>query len=82
MSEAVDIAKKITHSHDGSYSELLEPQKWDAEGDLLSDVIDLASSVGSALSSMTDEHLVSQAMAPYPQAPYSDLVSITGSSQK
>ncbi|XP_064954112.1 uncharacterized protein LOC135615510 isoform X2 [Musa acuminata AAA Group] len=74
--EAVDIAKKITHSHDGSYSELLEPQKWDAEGDLLSDVIDLASSVGSALSSMTDEHLVSQAMAQYPQAPYSDLVFI------
>ncbi|CAD5180764.1 unnamed protein product [Musa acuminata subsp. malaccensis] len=76
LSEAVDIAKKITHSHDGSYSELLEPQKWDAEGDLLSDVIDLASSVGSALSSMTDEHLVSQAMAQYPQAPYSDLVFI------
>ncbi|CAL9170517.1 unnamed protein product [Musa hybrid cultivar] len=76
LSEAVDIAKKITHSHDGSYSELLEPQKWDAEGDLLSDVIDLASSVGSAISSMTDEHLVSQAMARYPQAPYSDLVFI------
>ncbi|RWW55745.1 hypothetical protein BHE74_00037580 [Ensete ventricosum] len=79
LSEAVDIAEKIAHSHDGSYSELLEPQKWDAEGHLVSDVIDLASSVASALSSMTDEHFVSQAMARYPQAPYSDLVSITRS---
>lgn len=75
LSEAVDIAWRITHSHDASFPELLEPRGWNSTGELISEVLEFASSVGSALSSMMDEHFVSQAMARYPQAPYSDLVS-------
>ncbi|XP_042398784.1 poly(A) polymerase I-like isoform X3 [Zingiber officinale] len=75
LPEAVDIARSITRSHDNKFPELLKSREWD-DGDLICEVRNLASSVTSALSSMTDEHFVSQAMAPYPQAPYSDLVFI------
>lgn len=76
MLEAVDIARSITRSHNNKFSELLKSREWN-DGDLVCEVMSLASSVTSALSLMTDEHFVSQAMAPYPQAPYSDLVCMT-----
>ncbi|OAY67487.1 Poly(A) polymerase I [Ananas comosus] len=76
LPEAVNIARRITHQHDASFPELLQPQAWVRDEDLVTEVLDLAKSVSIALSSMTDEHVVSQAMARYPQAPYSDLVFI------
>ncbi|XP_072958449.1 uncharacterized protein [Typha angustifolia] len=76
LSEAVEIAKRITHPHNINFPEMLEPRKWDADGDLVGEVLDFASAVSASLSSMTDEYFVSQAMATYPQAPYSDLVFI------
>ncbi|WOK97489.1 hypothetical protein Cni_G06197 [Canna indica] len=76
LAEAMDIARRITHSHDSDFPELLEPRGWDTDEELINEVLDFASSVGSALSLMTDEYSVSQAMAKYPQAPYSDLVFI------
>lgn len=75
LSEAVKIARNITKPHNASFHELLEPQDMDSEA-LTDEVTDLAASVKSALSKMTDEYFVSQAMAAYPQAPYSDLVFI------
>ncbi|MQL79376.1 hypothetical protein Taro_011799 [Colocasia esculenta] len=76
LSEAVKIAKRITHSHDASFPELLEPREMDADG-LACEVLDFSLSVRNTLSMMTDEHYISQAMAKYPQAPYSDLVIIS-----
>lgn len=75
MSEAVNIARKITAPHDSSFHELSEPQNLDSHA-LTDAVMDLAASVKGALCKMTDEHFVSQAMAGYPRAPYSDLVCI------
>ncbi|CAA6667834.1 unnamed protein product [Spirodela intermedia] len=76
LSEAVKIARRIRHCHDPTFSELLEPREMDAD-ELEGEVLDLLSSVKSALSLMTDENHVAQAMAKYPQAPYSDLVLIS-----
>lgn len=75
LSEAVEIARRISQPHDQSFSELLEPQDLDSDESLIDEVMDLAASVKSALMKMTDEHFVSQAMSKYPRAPYSDLVS-------
>lgn len=72
--EAVNIARGITRPYDSSFSELLEPQPLDSDSELMDEVLDLASSVKGALSMMTDEHFVSQAMAKYPLASQSDLV--------
>ncbi|XP_052879555.1 uncharacterized protein LOC108476514 isoform X3 [Gossypium arboreum] len=71
--EAINIAKNINKSHDGSFHELSEPQNL-GNLTLVNEVMDLAASVKSTLSEMTDEHFVSQAMSAYPQAPFSDLV--------
>lgn len=76
LSEAVKIARRISEPHDGSFNELLEPGSIDSDAMLIGEVIDLAESTIAALDKMTDEHSVSQAMMAYPQAPYSDLVSI------
>lgn len=76
LSEAVDIARRITCPHDVSFPELLQPQRWDTGGELVNEVLDLASAVDAALSSMTDEYFVSKAMAKYPRAPSSDMVFI------
>ncbi|TYG90923.1 hypothetical protein ES288_A12G221700v1 [Gossypium darwinii] len=73
--EAINIAKNINKSHDGSFHELSEPQNLE-NLTLVNEVMDLAASVKSTLSEMTDEHFVSQAMSAYPQAPFSDLVFI------
>lgn len=75
ISEAINIAKKITAPHDVSFHELSEPQILDSRA-MTREVMDLAASVKSALCKMTDEHFISQAMSGYPQAPYSDMVSI------
>lgn len=75
--EAVNIARGITQSHDSNFNELLdEHHPLDTDNELMDEVLDLASSVKSALNMMTDEYFVSQAMARYPQAPYSDIVFI------
>lgn len=74
LSEAVSIARRINKQHDISFDELLEPKYMESD-ELLDEVRDLADSVRSALHRMTDEYFVSQAMAKYPKAPYSDLVS-------
>ncbi|KAJ4728866.1 putative Poly(A) polymerase [Melia azedarach] len=74
--EAVKIARRITKPHNDSFYELLEPR--DLHFQMLKDeVMDLAESTKGALSKMTDEHFVSQAMAGYPRAPFSDLVFIS-----
>ncbi|KAL5862656.1 hypothetical protein ACOSQ3_000170 [Xanthoceras sorbifolium] len=73
--EAVNIARKITKLYDNSFYELLEPRDLDFQT-LKDEVMDLTASIKGALSKMTDEYFVSQAMAGYPQAPISDLVFI------
>lgn len=74
ISEAVNIARTITKPHNESFHELLEPRNLDSQV-LTDEVMDLAASVKRALSNMTDEQFVSQAMAQYPKSPYSDLVT-------
>lgn len=74
LSEALSIARRINKKHDISFPELLEPRMLDSDT-LLDEVVNLGASVRSALTHMTDEYFVSQAMAKYPKAPYSDLVS-------
>ncbi|XP_061364579.1 uncharacterized protein LOC133308007 [Gastrolobium bilobum] len=73
--EAVDIARRINRSHDAKFPELLDPSGLDAE-DLADEILDLSESVKGSLLQMTTRHLVSRAMADYPQAPHSDLVLI------
>ncbi|KAH9770177.1 polynucleotide adenylyltransferase family protein [Citrus sinensis] len=75
MLEAVKIARRINKSHDESFCELLEPRDLDFEA-LKHEVMDFAESSKGALSKMTDEYFVSQAMAGYSRAPFSDLVFI------
>ncbi|KAJ8772392.1 hypothetical protein K2173_027569 [Erythroxylum novogranatense] len=75
MSEAVDIARRITRPYDVSLPELSEPQDLDTKS-LVAEVVDLAASVKLVLSKMTDEYYVSQAMSDYPKAPQSDMVFI------
>ncbi|KAL8488090.1 hypothetical protein ACS0TY_024393 [Phlomoides rotata] len=73
VSEALSIARRIDKQHDKSFSEL-EPRYVESDDDLLDEVMSLAAFIRSALTHMTDEYFVSQAMAKYPKAPYSDLV--------
>ncbi|XP_070680128.1 uncharacterized protein [Malus domestica] len=75
MLEAVSIAKRVTKVHDVSFHELLENQNLNPRA-LRDEVVNLVTSLKRALNNMTDEQIVSQAMAAYPQAPYSDLVLI------
>ncbi|XP_057804889.1 uncharacterized protein LOC131020210 [Salvia miltiorrhiza] len=75
LSEALSIARRINKQHEISFEELLEP-KYMESNVLLDEVKDLAASVRSALHHMTDDYFVSQAMAKYPKAPYSDVVFI------
>ncbi|KAK9751207.1 hypothetical protein RND81_02G250100 [Saponaria officinalis] len=76
LSEAIRIAKSISRPYDSSFQELLDPRH--LEDDILRvEVKDLAASVKLALSKMTDESIISRAMAEYPQAPSSDLVFIS-----
>ncbi|KAL2903736.1 Poly(A) polymerase I [Bienertia sinuspersici] len=77
LSEAVSIAKSNSRSYDSSFHELLECQDNNINENLINDVKDLAASVKTALCQLTDETIVSQAMAKYPQAPFSDLVFIS-----
>ncbi|KAL9271841.1 Acyl carrier protein 1, chloroplastic-like protein [Drosera capensis] len=73
--EAVKIARSISQPHECSFHELLEPLGLDSTM-LKEEVLDLEESVKAALSMMTDESVVSKAMAAYPHAPFSDLVFI------
>nr|XP_028948556.1 uncharacterized protein LOC103454898 isoform X2 [Malus domestica] len=75
MLEAVSIAKKVTKVHAVGFHELLESQNLNPRA-LRDEVKNLAASLTCALNNMTDEQIVSQAMAGYPQAPDSDLVLI------
>ncbi|EXC21324.1 Poly(A) polymerase [Morus notabilis] len=75
VAEAVQIARRITSPHDASFHELLEPESLESQ-ELIDEVMDLADCVKCALYRMTDEQVVSQAMAEYPKAPFSDLVLI------
>ncbi|KAK4264561.1 hypothetical protein QN277_025720 [Acacia crassicarpa] len=75
LSEAISIARRINKSHDARFPELLDPLNLDDE-ELAEEIMDLADSVKGSLLQMTDERFVSQAMADFPQAPYSDLVFI------
>ncbi|XP_074316517.1 uncharacterized protein LOC141652809 [Silene latifolia] len=75
IEEAVDIAIMISRPSEQKYHELLETQISEKTA-LKKELLNLAVSVNMALSSMTDEHAVSRAMAKYPQAPHSDLVII------
>ncbi|KAE8813236.1 hypothetical protein D1007_09627 [Hordeum vulgare] len=72
---AVDIGQSINRQHDAGFSELLEPRVRGKKG-LLAEVKDLAISMRQALTEMTDEYYVANAMAKIPQAPSSDLVFI------
>ncbi|KAM1209427.1 hypothetical protein FF1_015128 [Malus domestica] len=75
MLEAVSIAKKVTKVHAVGFHELLESQNLNPRA-LRDEVKNLTASLTRALNNMTDEQIVSQAMAGYPQAPDSDLVLI------
>ncbi|CAN6585640.1 unnamed protein product [Malus baccata var. baccata] len=75
MLEAVSIAKRVTKVHAVGFHELLESQNLNPRA-LRDEVKNLAASLTRALNNMTDEQIVSQAMAGYPQAPDSDLVLI------
>ncbi|XVF08623.1 hypothetical protein REPUB_Repub07fG0018700 [Reevesia pubescens] len=75
MSEAVNIVRRINKPYDSTFHELSESQNLENQI-LITEVLDLAASVKSTLSKMTDEYFVSQAMSAYPQAPVSDLVFI------
>ncbi|GFZ08028.1 tRNA nucleotidyltransferase/polyA polymerase family protein [Actinidia rufa] len=73
--EALNIAKRIsTPPHDTSFHELLQPQNLDFEA-LIDEVMNLAASVKSIMTNMTDEYFVLKAMSMYNKAPYSDLVA-------
>ncbi|XP_078433381.1 uncharacterized protein LOC144704733 [Wolffia australiana] len=76
ISEAIKISRKINHRHDSRFPELLQPREMD-DAELATEVLDLLSSVRSSLNIMTDENHVAQAMAKYPQAPFSDLVLVS-----
>lgn len=75
MSEAVEIAQRISLPYDNSFEEVLESQDLSPEA-LKEEVMNFTISVESALSKMTDERFVSNALASFPRAPYSDLVFI------
>lgn len=75
LSLAVDIGQSINRRHDAGFSELLEPQVW-SDKHLVAEVQGLATSMRRALTEMTDEYYVANAMAKIPQAPSSDLVFI------
>ncbi|KAG5014423.1 hypothetical protein JHK85_020559 [Glycine max] len=75
LSEAINIARRINKAHDARFPELLDPSGLDEEN-LEAEILDLAESVKGSLLQMTDRHLVSGAMADYPQAPHSNLVLI------
>ncbi|KAL6843462.1 hypothetical protein ACP4OV_026784 [Aristida adscensionis] len=75
MSLAVDIGKSINRQHDAGYRELLEPQVWN-DKHLVDEVQCFAASMKRALTEMTDEYYVANAMSKIPQAPSSDLVFI------
>ena len=74
--EAIAIAKSITRPYDSTFHELLQHDSQTMDNDLANDVKDLAASVKTALCQMTDETIVSKAMAKYPKAPFSDLVRL------
>jgi hypothetical protein len=76
MVEAFQILRKIRHPHDRTFPELSGiPVDVDSDKDLEREVRDVAFSVESSLSSMTDKNIISRAMSMYPQAPSSNLVS-------
>jgi poly(A) polymerase len=75
--EAVNISKNICKPHNTNFKELsLVPQNLDPQT-LKHEVLRLAASVLTAVSNMTDAHIISQSMAEYSKAPQSDLVFIT-----
>ncbi|WVZ85398.1 hypothetical protein U9M48_032334 [Paspalum notatum var. saurae] len=74
MPLAVDIGKSINRQHD-TFQELLEPKVW-ADKHLVDEVQSFAALMKRALTDMTDEYFVANAMAKIPQAPSSDLVFI------
>ncbi|XP_020233539.1 uncharacterized protein LOC109813709 isoform X2 [Cajanus cajan] len=75
LSEAIDIARRINKPHDARFPELLDSSGLDKE-DMEDEILELAESVKGSLLQMTTRHLVSEAMADYHEAPYSDLVLI------
>ncbi|ONM17915.1 Polynucleotide adenylyltransferase family protein [Zea mays] len=77
MSLAVDIGKSINRQHDTGFRELLEPKVW-TDKHLAGEVQSFAALMKQALTEMTDEYHVANAMAKIPQAPSSDLVCLLG----
>ncbi|KAI3780118.1 hypothetical protein L2E82_10032 [Cichorium intybus] len=78
LSEAVDIAMKISQPHETSFHEISESVvHLYSKDELMEEVIKLAASVTAALRRLTDEQFVSQALINYPQAPQSHLVFIS-----
>ncbi|KAL2342812.1 hypothetical protein Fmac_004097 [Flemingia macrophylla] len=75
LSEAIDIARRNNKAHDSRFPELLDPSGLDKE-DMKYEILELAVSVKGSLLQMTTSHLVSEALADYPQAPHSNLVLI------
>lgn len=72
--EAVNIARMISNPHYVRFPELLDPSGLDAKA-LEDETLELAESIQGTLLQMTDQYFVSKALADYPQAPHSDLVS-------
>lgn len=74
--EAIDIARRINKPHDIRFPELSDPYDLNAK-DMENEILDLAESVKVSLLQMTSRHSVARAMADYPQAPQSDMVSMS-----
>ncbi|KAL8160103.1 hypothetical protein V2J09_001640 [Rumex salicifolius] len=82
ISEAVHIARSISRPCDTSFHELLEsPEVFMSQKNVAEKVIGLAESFNCALNKLSDRRFVSQAMAKYPQAPFSDMVFISNTLQ-
>lgn len=79
LSEAMEIAKSNTKQHNSNFQELSVHEK-DIAGSgskLSQQVMSLAESVKSAAKKMHDRDYLANAMSKYPQAPSSDMVTIT-----
>lgn len=77
LEKAVNKARGIWKRANKFHPEVLDAVENECDESVVDKVLDLALAVKSSLNAMVDEYVVSQAMAKYPQAPFSNLVFIT-----
>ena len=76
LSAAANMAARISEPHDTKFDEIVEPERALSKTALVNEVFDLTESAKFALHKMTDPNYVSRAMAKFPRAPRSNLVSL------